>query len=159
MVAHDPQVAGDSSDPWDGRSLVLPAHIHARPPDARRGLPGSLDAPAEAGFELEILLNERSRRAWVLNREPSVSLPLHRCARQSAWGLPTVVPEVILFYKATAYFGLEDIKERPQDKADFVALRPHLDEAQVSWLREAIARVQPAHPWLGYLPRGGANDR
>ena len=112
LIAHDPQVAGDTSQPWDGRRLDLPAHIHARSHD---------------GFNLEVILSERSRRDWVFSREPRITMPLRRTAQQSAWGLPAVVPEVILFYKATAYFAVEELKDRRrQDEPDFLALLPHL---------------------------------
>src|SRR3989304_730045 len=125
LIAHDNHVAPDSIESWDGRRLDLPAHIHARSHD---------------GFNLEVLLNERSGRDWVFSREPRITMPLRRCAQQSAWGLPTVVPEVILFYKAK---GL-----RPHDELDFLALLPHLTAKQCYWLWEAISLVHPGHPWL-----------
>ena len=135
LIAHDPQVAGDSAEPWDGRRLVLPAHIHARSPDARRRLPDRLDAPAQVGFSLDIQLNERSSVDWVFSREPRITVPLRRCVRQSGWGLPTLAPEVILFYKAK--------EPRSHDEFDFLALLPHLTEKQRHWLREAISLVHP----------------
>jgi len=139
LIAHDPNVAGDTSERWDGRRLDLPAHIHARSQDR---------------FHLEVLLNERSSRDWIFSREPRIALPLQRCARQSAWGLPTVVPEVLLFYKATVYFGVEELKDRrPQDEPAFLALLPRLTEKQLYWLREAISLVHPGHPWLTQLSR------
>jgi hypothetical protein len=152
LIAHDSQVAGDSAEPWDGRPLVLPAHIHARPPEARRRLPGRLDAPTQVGFNFEVLLNERSGVDWVFSREPRVTLPLRRSVRQSAWGVPTLVPEAILFYKATAYFAVEELQgRRSQDEPDFVVLVPHLTEERLHWLREAISLVHPDHPWLSQL--------
>jgi hypothetical protein len=152
LIAHDSQVAGDSAEPWDGRRLVLPAHIHARAPDARPRLPDRLDAPTQVGFDLEVLLNERSGVDWVLSREPRVTLPLRRSVRQSPWGVPTLVPESILFYKATAYFAVEELQDRrSQDEPDFVALVPHLAEERRRWLREAISVIHPDHPWLSQL--------
>ena len=100
LIAHDPQVAGDTSEPWDGRRLILPAHIHARSPHSRRSLPDRLDAPAQAGFDLDIQLNERSGRYWIFSQEPRVARSLRRGVRQSAWGVPTAVPEVLLLYKS-----------------------------------------------------------
>ena len=141
LIAHDPNVAGNTSEPWDGRRLDLPAHIHARSPDARRRLPDRLDAPAQAGFGLDIQVNERSGRDWVLSRQPRITMPLRRCARQSTWGLPTMVPEALLFYKASEL--------RRRDKLDFLALLPHLTDEQRAWLRNAISLV--GHPWLTQL--------
>src|SRR3990172_6123069 len=141
LIAHDPNVAGNTSEPWDGRRLDLPAHIHARSPDARRRLPDRLDAPAQAGFGLDIQVNERSGRDWVLSRQPRITMPLRRCARQSAWGLPTMVPEALLFYKASEL--------RRRDKLAFLALLPHLTDEQRAWLRNAIFLL--GHPWLTQL--------
>ena len=154
LIAHDPNVAGNTSEPWNGRPLDLPAHIHARSPEARDRVPDRLDDPAQAGFGLDIQLNERSRtgrlagRDWVLSREPRISMPLRRSARQSAWGLPTVVPEVVLFYKATAYFEILN-RIRRRHERDFLALLPHLTAKQRDWLQEAISLV--GHPWLTQL--------
>jgi hypothetical protein len=148
LIAHDPNVAGDTSEPWDGRRLDLPAHVHARSPDV---CPANPETGRGPGFNLEVLLNERSGRDWVFSREPRVRMPLRLCARQSAWGLPTVVPEVLLFYKATAYFGEELQDRRPHDEADFRDLLPHLTDKRRQWLWESISLVHPGHPWLTQL--------
>ena len=88
---------------------------------------------------------------WILNREPRVALPLAQCIRQPAWGLPTVAPEVILFFKSTLYVGTKN-HLRPHDEADFVALLPLLSEGQRAWLREAVSRVYVGeHPWAGRM--------
>jgi len=138
LIAHDNHVAPDSIESWDGRRLDLPAHIHARSHD---------------GFNLEVLLNERSGRDWIFSREPRITMPLRRCAQQSAWGLPTVVPEVVLFYKAhpPAWRDISRPGLRPHDELDFLALLPHLTEKQRYWLWEAISLVHPGHPWLTQL--------
>jgi len=150
LIGHDDNVADDSTEPWDGRRLDLPAHIHARSHDAAPVTPGTGRGP---GFNLEVVLNERSGRDWVFGREPRVTSPLRRCVRQSAWGLPTVVPEVILFYKANPPAWRDSARPdlRPHDELDFLALLPHLTEKQRYWLREAISLVQPGHPWLARL--------
>ncbi len=56
-------------------------------------------------------------------------------------GLPTVVPDVLLFFKA--------LELRRRDRVDFSALLPLLSEGQRDWLREALARV--GRPWLPQL--------
>lgn len=85
LVGHDNTVDDDSKVQWYGRRLDIPAHIHATD-----------------GFELDIQINEQAEGEWVLNREPRVAMPLDRCAGQSPWGVPTVDPGLILFYKAHA---------------------------------------------------------
>jgi len=150
LVGHDNHVDDDSSEIWDGRLLSHPAHIHARSHGAAPATPETGRGP---GFNLEVVLSERSGRDWVFNREPRITLPLRRCAQQSAWGLPAVVPEVILFYKANppAWRDLPRPDLRPQDDLDFRALLPHLTEEQCNWLREAISLVHPGHTWLPQL--------
>ena len=140
LIAHYPHVPDDTSEPWDGRPLSLPAHIHGRL-DHGDMLPENGIALAQDGFVLDIQLNERAVGDWIIRREPHISLPLEVAVRQSAWGLPTVVPEVLLFYKAG------DLRRR--DKLDFQSLLPRLTREQRDWLRDAISLV--GHPWLSEL--------
>jgi hypothetical protein len=128
LIAHDISVESDSTEAWDGHELQLPAHIHARSYD---------------DFNIEILLNKRSDRDWILSEVPLITMPLHRCADRCSWNLPALVAEILLFYKA------EDI--RPHDEADFRALRPQLSSGRIRWLAEAISRLHPGHPWLTHL--------
>ncbi len=138
LIGHDNNVAGDSDEPWDGRWLDLPAHIHAR---------------AHVGFDLEVILNERSARHWIFHRERALTAPLSQCIQRSPWGLPTVAPEVILYYKANppAWRDTPPPPLRPHDELDLLALLPHLTGEQCSWIREAISRIHPGHPWLAQL--------
>jgi len=143
MVAHDTTVDGGTGDPWNGRPLSLPAHIHARFPVAGEQLPDRVDNAAGQGFGLDVQFNERSGDDWLLSREPRVAMPLQRAVGQSGWGLPTLVPEVLLFYKASGRHV------RRRDELDFLALLPHLTDEQRDWLRNAISLV--GHPWLTQL--------
>nr|MDT0658992.1 hypothetical protein [Micromonospora sp. DSM 115978] len=150
LVGHDPHVADESTEPWNGRRLDLPAHIHV--PEA-----GSTLAAATTGthtaFEFEFLLNERSGDDWVLTREPLVTIGLDRCARLPGWGVPTAAPEVVLFYKAGGNLTAAEIAARggpirPRDQQDFLALLPNLTPTARRWLGEALTAVRPEHPWL-----------
>jgi hypothetical protein len=142
LVAHHPNVPGDSSELWDGRPIDLPAHIHGRR-DAGEGLPERVDAASQQGFGLDIQLNERSGDDWIMMRGPRISLPLKQAVRPSPWGVPTVVPEALLFYKASG------LRIRLRDQLDFQGLLPGLTREQRGWLREAISLV--GHPWLAEL--------
>ena len=157
LIAHEETKENEGADLWDGRPLVVPAHLHGRPPEASGPLPERFDpfgmriVSVDDGFGLDIQLAERSGGDWVLNSEPRVALPLEGSIRQTAWGLPMVAPEVILFFKATLYVGTKN-HLRPTDEADFVALLPLLSEGQRKWLREAVSRVYVgAHPWMGLM--------
>ncbi|HSP56600.1 MAG TPA: hypothetical protein VLS25_13545 [Dehalococcoidia bacterium] len=149
LVAHD---LNDTHQPWDGRRLDLPNHIMACP-DADERPSGRVDNALQQGFTLDIQLADRSSDDWDLSRQPRLSLPLRKGVQASPWGLPTVVPEVLLFFKATAYFGIEEQMTggRFQDEPDFLALQPRLTEEQRHWLRESIALLHPDHPWLSQL--------
>lgn len=153
LVGHDPNVPDDTTEPWNGRQLDLPAHIHVPTP----GSPLATSATAtHTDFEFEFLLSERSDHGWVLNRELQIAVPLDRGTGQSSWGLPTAAPEVVLFYKAGGNLTTAEREAwsgtfRPRDEQDFFALLPTLTGAQRAWLRESLTAVQPAHPWLTYL--------
>lgn len=140
LVAHDARVSGLSSELWRGRPLELPAHIHARL-DTGEDLPERGPLLPDQGFVLDIQFSDRSVDDWILSREPRISMPLRRCVQQPAGRPPTVVPEVLLFFKAL------DLRRR--DKLDFLSLLPHLSGEQRDWLRDAIERV--GHPWVNQL--------
>lgn len=140
LVAHDTEVPGDASEQWDGRPLALPGHLHARL-NAGVALPDRVDSAEAQGFGLDIQLNDRSADDWILSAKPLIGLSLRDAVQQSPWGLPTVVPEVLLFFKAL------DLRRR--DKLDFQHVLPTLSHEQRDWLRDAISLV--GHPWLSEL--------
>jgi hypothetical protein len=148
LLAHGSDWQAGMSGQWDGSALALPAHIHCRAPEDAATLPPDGIAKTEEGFWLEVLVDERTDQEWVLRQEPRVVVPLEESIRRSEWGVPVVTPEVLLFFKATAYIGIARLENRPQDNADFEALLPGLGAGQRRWLHEAIARVQADHRWL-----------
>jgi len=148
LVAHGPNAPANTNEPWDGRRLDLPVHIHGRL-DAGEALPDG-DLTPQQGFSLDIQFGDRSGDEWILSLQARISLPLRNGVQQSPWGLPTVVPEVLLFFKATAYAGTPNYM-RPRDRQDFLALKPRLSKEQRNWLREAISVVDAGHPWLAEL--------
>jgi hypothetical protein len=151
MVAHDAEMEDDgTAELWNGRALSLPAHLHARAPEDCTDMPDGGVLTPEQGFGLDIVINARTDTDWILNREPSVTLPLDRCSGQSPWGWPAALPEVLLFFKATAYAGTHNHLRR-RDHLDFERLVPKLSSAQRGWLSETIALVEADHPWLGLL--------
>lgn len=153
LVGHDPNVPGDTTQPWRGRQLDLPAHIHV--PTYESSLATSQTATHTA-FEAEFMLEQRSEHDWILEDDPRVTLPLDRCAPVSPWGVPTATPEALLFYKAGGHLGAEDLRARrealrPHDERDFLAVAPSLTAAQRWWLHDALVGTHPEHPWLGRL--------
>jgi hypothetical protein len=150
LVGHDPNVPDDTTEPWNGRCLDLPAHVHV--PELRSPLATSTTATHTA-FEFEFLLNEGSDHHWILNPALDIAVPLDRGIRQSPWGLPTAAPEVVLFFKAGGSLSAAErqagnLRFRRRDEQDFLALLPTLNAAQHSWLRDSLGQIQPEHPWL-----------
>lgn len=156
MVAHDAIDPGPTTDLWAGRRLELPAHVHARARDAESPAnlmkwvtPPYTQLPDDKN--VEIIINERTGGDWILHAETGITRAWEECVAESPWGIPMAVPEVLLFYKATAYWQRTDLKPRPHDERDFEALAPHLGAGQRDWLRETIHAVVPGHPWLPRL--------
>jgi hypothetical protein len=153
LVGHDPNVPDDTTEPWNGRHLDLPAHIHV--PRAGSVLATSATARHSA-FEFEFLLNERSGDEWVLNREKRITVSADLFTPKSSWGIPTAVPEVVLFYKGGGHLTDAEAAAhgggpRPHDEQDFLALLPILTASQRSWLADSLARARPGHRWLAKL--------
>jgi hypothetical protein len=119
--------------PWAvGERLALPVHeVHAWPP------------PGEPGRRLEFLLNEREGGDWVYRRDPAVRLSLASAIRVGVGGIRTLAPEIVLLYKSKA--------PRAQDEHDFRAAAPCLDAEARAWLRAALRRARPEHPWAAAL--------
>jgi Aminoglycoside-2''-adenylyltransferase len=118
----------DGTDPWTGRTLDFPAHIHAR----------------SEGFDLDIQLDRRTGDEWLFSRRAGLTLPVEQVITPSPWRLPTLVPEAALFYKAIGAI-------RPHDEADFRVLAPELRGDQRRWLHDALVALRPGHEWLPTL--------
>ena len=143
MIAHTSVVDDASTALWDGRQLTVPSHIHARSPLDAGPLPEDGICEPASGWWLDIQIDASEHGQCVVRRDPLVALPLADAIRVSPWRIPAATLEVLLFFKAA--------QPRRRDWRDFVACLPHLDSAQVAWLRDAIARAFPEHPWIDAL--------
>lgn len=124
LVAHETEEA-DHQDLWDGHPLGPATHVHA----------GQDLVPRR---ELHVNERDRGEGTWLLRRfnGATATLPLDRFDLQSPWGLPTLAPEALLFYKLSG-------ERRPRDEQDIAALCPILDGAQRSWLHSALEQPAP----------------
>lgn len=118
--------------PWDEDEwLALPVHqVRVR---------RQYSEPAE----FEFFLNERESELWRCRRNPACTRPVSEIVMHSASGLPILVPEVQLLYKAQG--------RRPKDEHDFQQTLPALDASRRAWLKSALATVQPSHRWITEL--------
>jgi hypothetical protein len=134
-------------DPWhEGERLELPVHqVLARPPGS-----GPPPEPWEPeADELQFFLNEVDGDVWICRRDPRVTKPFEEIVAGTSSGLPAVVPEVQLLYKAKHHLD--------KDELDFEATLGRLGTAQRVWLREALEIVHPGDPWFSRL-EGPAAD-
>ena len=124
--------APDVVEPWSARGDVPPP-LHAV---------WCRQSPTSE-WAFEVLLNDSDERRWLFRRDHAVALPLSDIARTSDDGIPYLVPEIVLLYKA------KNVREH--DTSDFDVALPSLDARQRVWLRDSIAAVHPGHPWLERL--------
>ncbi len=124
--------AGGEWVPWPpGEWLALPVH--------------QVRAQREGGVlrEFEVFLVEADGDRWQCRRDPQLTRPLDETAFRSRRGIPTLVPEIQLLYKAKHH--------RPKDEVDFQAALPHLNRAQRAWLSGALQRCHPGDAWIRQL--------
>jgi hypothetical protein len=72
-----------------------------------------------------------------------VRKPLDEVGVRALGGVPIVVPEIVLLYKA------HDLAEK--DEADFRSILPHLTPSRKAWLLGALDETTPNHPWARRL--------
>ena len=157
LAAHDTDTL-DGGEGWDGSELSYPAHLHGRPPGRhnrellRQWVNPPYTAPTDDQPNLEVVFDLLRDGELVLNTEPMISTPWDRAVETSRWGVPTLIPEPLLFWKATAYFDPDTRASRNQkDAEDFGSLVPKLEAESRAWLRYAIALLHPNHAWLDLL--------
>lgn len=153
LVAHDARTP-ENRDLWTGRPLEMPAHIHGRPPgeENRRLVTQWVTPPhknARDGLDFDFEFNERADDAWVLSPEHGIAVPFEEAIIE-ADGVRVASPEVLAFYKATAYHG-NPRYNRPHDEADFEALLPLLGTESRERVGRWISAVHSGHPWVGLL--------
>ena len=90
----------------------------------------------------EVLLNEIDGELFRFRRDPALTLPRARMSFVSETGLPVLAPEIVLLYKSSS----------PGEHAeDFRHAAPALAAESRAWLKGALERVAPRHPWAGEL--------
>jgi hypothetical protein len=94
-------------------------------------------------WAIELSFDERQGDDWVFRRDDQITMPLGHLGKVTADGVPYLVPEVVLLYKA------KDTREH--DEADFDAALPELGIGARCWLAAALEVVHPDHPWMGKI--------
>jgi hypothetical protein len=94
-------------------------------------------------WSVQVLLDAGDAQFWVFRRQPQIRRPLNEVIRRTPQGLPYLVPEIQLLYKARA--------PRPRDEDDFAHVVPSLDKPARKWLQESLQISEPGHHWLAIL--------
>ncbi|MFJ4417094.1 hypothetical protein [Streptomyces sp. NPDC088925] len=106
-------------------------------------LPGShqtwLRDQATDRWLLDVFREPHEGGTWICRRDPSIRLPYTEIVARTADGVPYLIPEVVLLFKAKA--------TRPKDEADFARVLPLLDAGRRERLRGWLERVHPGHGW------------
>lgn len=121
--------------PLDSPAFALMHQVWVSEPDA--------DRPRGRAYRLDVFREPTAGGQWVCRRDEQLALPYDRVIGRDRAGIPYLMPELTLLFKARA--------ARPKDEADFAAALPMLAAGQRDWLREMLARVHPGHHWIGAL--------
>jgi hypothetical protein len=127
--------------PWEeDEVLELPIHqVLFRPPGS-----GPPPEPWEPALEeRQVFLEDVEGDVWICRRDPQLRRPLSELTARAPAGIPFVVPEIQLLYKAKHHLD--------KDEHDFRAVLPLLTSEQRAWLWRALTVVHPGDPWLAEL--------
>ncbi|MFE0459445.1 nucleotidyltransferase domain-containing protein [Kitasatospora sp. NPDC058965] len=110
--------------------------------------------PASGQFLFDVFREPHEGGTWICRRDEGLRLPYDAIIARTPGGIPYLVPELVLLFKAKAL--------RPKDQADFDNVMPLLTRARRDVLAGWLERVHPGHPWLAALAgqhRPGAGRR
>ncbi len=98
---------------------------------------------ASGVYRLDVFREPHDDDIWICRRDETIRLPYSEVIEHSESGVPYLVPEIVLLFKAK--------QARAKDQADFSVVLPRLDGPRREWLSSALARVHPGHPWITRL--------
>ena len=99
--------------------------------------------PATGHYLLDIFREPHDADTWICRRDETIRLPYSDIIRHTGDGIPYLVPELVLLFKAK--------HARPKDQADFDATVPLLTPAQRTKLAALLVRAYPGHHWIANL--------
>ena len=95
---------------------------------------------ASGDYVLDVFREPHDGGVWVCRRDHSIRMPYAELFQRNTAGLPYVIPEVVLLFKAKL--------ARAKDEQDLEGVLPFLSPSSKSWLRDAMERVHPGHPGI-----------
>ncbi|MEU6229283.1 hypothetical protein [Streptomyces sp. NPDC047042] len=101
--------------------------------------------PASGQFLFDVFREPHEGDTWICRRDEGLRLPYDAIVERTADGIPYLVPELVLLFKAK--------EPRPKDQADFDGVLPLLDRTRRETLTGWLEHTHPGHPWLDRLTR------
>lgn len=95
--------------------------------------------PFTGAFHLDVFREPHDGDTWICRRDPTITLPYTELIATTANGIPYLIPEVVLLFKAKA--------NRPKDNSDFHRVLGLLPEHRLTRLNTWLTRLYPDHPW------------
>jgi hypothetical protein len=99
--------------------------------------------PTTGNYLLDVFREPHDGQTWIYRRDESLRLPYTAVIQHTLDGIPYLVPELVLLFKA------KDV--RPKDQSDFDSVLPLMSRPQRETLSVFLARAHPGHPWLAAL--------
>ena len=96
--------------------------------------------PDRPVYHLDVFREPHEGDTWICRREPTIRLPYSAVIQHTHDGVPFLAPQIVLLFKAKA--------AREKDGADLDSTLRLLSPKARDWLRRALSRVHPWHPWL-----------
>ncbi|MFE1949840.1 nucleotidyltransferase domain-containing protein [Streptomyces sp. NPDC059524] len=101
--------------------------------------------PATNQFLFDVFREPHDGGTWICRRDDSLRLPYDAIIEWNADGIPYLVPELVLLFKAKS--------PRSKDQSDFDEVLPLLSQDRRDLLGRWLTRIHPGHPWLAGLTR------
>jgi hypothetical protein len=94
-------------------------------------------------YVVDVFREPHDGDTWICRRDPSLRRPYKEVYARTDDGIPYVVPEIVLLFKAK--------RDAPKDRHDLAGALPLMRKDQLHWLRAALDQVHPGHLWLKRL--------
>jgi hypothetical protein len=98
--------------------------------------------PRTRRYRLDVFREPHDGNRWICRRDPSITMPYDDVIQTTQSGIPYLIPEVVLLFKARGTRG--------NDHNDFDRVAPHLTNRGRTRLAEWLQRLYPDHPWLSH---------
>ncbi len=127
---------------WDvaGRGMVWPYAQAGDHPDLHQTW---CREPRTGRYRLDVFREPHDGNLWICRRDPSITMPYDELIRSTRSGIPYLIPEVVLLFKARF--------PRAKDDDDFRRVAPRLTDDSRKRLAAWLQRLYPDHPWASVL--------